>query len=105
MLKVVLSITAIYFALLLFFYLMQRHLIYFPFSLEQIPSPAAAGVPEMQVVNLRTNDGLTLKAWYCGPTQSHKPTLVYFHGNAGHIGNRAFLVKPFLTTSYGVLLV
>jgi len=83
---------------------MQRQLIYFP-SGSQIPTPIAAGVPEMQVVDLHTKDGLTLQAWYSRATQPTKPTVVYFHGNAGHIGHRASIIKPFLKAGYGVLLV
>lgn len=68
-------------------------------------SPASAGVPEMQVVTLETADGLILKAWYCPPTQPQFPTIVYFHGNAGNIGLRGPIIKPFLEEGYGVLLV
>ena len=30
------------------------------------------------------------------PTKKHMSTLIYFHGNAGHIGMRAYKVKPYL---------
>ncbi|NGX43678.1 MAG: hypothetical protein K940chlam7_01978 [Chlamydiae bacterium] len=103
MLKVLLYLIAIYLIFLLFLYLVQRQLIYFPESFA--PSPAEAGVPEMQVVELQTSDGLILKAWYRRPTNPLLPTLVYFHSNAGHIGYRAGIVKPFLNEGYGVLLL
>ena len=88
-------------AVVLLIYALQRKLIYFPSN--YCPTPSQARVGQMQVVSLHTADGLTLHAWYC--PASNKPTIVYFHGNAGHIGDRAILVAPYLTHGYGVLLV
>ena len=82
---------------------MQRRLVYFPS--QTAPLPENAGVPEMEVVKLKTNDGLTLKAWYRPCLHTQSATLVYFHGNAGRIGYRAPLVKPYLNEGFGVLLV
>jgi fermentation-respiration switch protein FrsA (DUF1100 family) len=104
-LPVFVFIIAIYCLFVLLVYLLQRHLIYFPSPVNAMPSPDASGVPEMHIVELHTADGLTLKAWYQKPPLANAPTLVYFHGNAGHIGHRAFQVMPFLTAGYGVLLV
>ena len=104
MIKIVLSIIVLYVVVLLLFYCLQRSLIYFPSSYAA-PTPQAAGVGQMQMVSLHTDDGLTLNAWYHPPKEPYKPTIVYFHGNAGHIGNRAIIIMPFLTKGYGVLLV
>ncbi|CUI17537.1 conserved putative membrane protein [Candidatus Protochlamydia naegleriophila] len=92
-----------YIMLLLGLFLKQRELLYFPSQL--LPSPAEAGVAEMRVVSLKTSDGLTLKAWYRRAQTAGYPTILYLHGNAGHIGNRGRSVKPFLNEGYGVLLV
>src|SRR5690606_32604813 len=59
----------------------------------------------MAVVSLVTADNLALQAWYRAPLLNDLPTIVYFHGNAGHIGHRAFLVKPYLDQGFGVLLL
>ena len=80
----------------------QRHLMYFPDS--HRPTPDDSGVPEMAVVSLHTDDGLDLLAWHRPPTDTALPTLVYFHGNAGHIGIRADKVRPYLDAGFGVLL-
>ena len=87
-------------AVLIFFF--QRRLMYFP-NLER-PKPNVSGVPEMKEISLHTKDKLTLLAWYRPPTKKEKPTLIYFHGNAGHIGMRAYKVKPYLDAGFGVLL-
>ncbi len=103
MISLILNIFAAYCVLLALFYFFQRRLIYFP-AYSDI-TPEQAGVPEMQTVTLTTKDGLTLKAWYAPPQNSRMPTLVYFHGNAGHIGYRASLVKPYLQHGFGVFLL
>ena len=80
----------------------QRSLMYFP-DVER-PDPAAVGVPEMQPVSLETSDGLSLLAWYRPPAHKNLPTLIYFHGNAGNIGMRAYKARPYLDAGLGVLL-
>ena len=84
-------------------YALQRSLMYFPAA--ALPSPAAAGVPEMVPVTLRTDDGLALKAWYAAARAPRSPSIVYFHGNAGNIADRAYKVRPMLDAGLGVLLV
>jgi uncharacterized protein len=101
--KFFLVVCAGYFIIVALLYLFQRHLIYFPMS--GTPTPEESGVPEMGVVALKTDDGLNLKAWYRPPLQPSLPTIVHFHGNAGHIGHRGIIVKPFLDLGFGVLLV
>ena len=102
MLKFFLIPIFLYAAMLLFLYLTQQHLIYFPSGFS--PTPAEAGVSEMQVVTLNTTDGLSLKAWYRPSLHSRLPTVIFFHGNAGNIGNRGQITQPFLKHGYGVLL-
>ena len=81
----------------------QRRLMYHPDN--DTPSLADAGVPDMAAVTLATNDGLELLSWYRAPTREGAPSLIYFHGNAGHIGYRGHKVRPYLDAGYGVLLV
>jgi hypothetical protein len=83
-------------------YAVQRQLLYLPDR--SIPSPTASGVPEMSEVRLHTGDGLDLLAWY-GPAAQGRVTILYLHGNGGHIGYRGDRVRPFLEGGFGVLLV
>lgn len=83
-------------------YLFQRHLLYHPNTRE--PDLAQAGVPEMSAVTLSSEDGLKLVSWYAA-ARDGQPTLVYFHGNAGHIGHRGFKARPYLDAGWGVMLV
>ncbi|MGF1640179.1 MAG: alpha/beta hydrolase, partial [Rhodospirillales bacterium] len=80
----------------------QRSMLYLPST--TTPLPATSGVPEMRPVGLVTADGLDLVAWYRPAAEGH-PTIVYFHGNGGHIGHRGSKVRPYLDAGYGLLLV
>ena len=44
-------------------------------------------------------------AWWQAPRDVRRPTLLVFHGNAGHIGDRAHKVREYLDQGYGVLLL
>jgi fermentation-respiration switch protein FrsA (DUF1100 family) len=83
-------------------YVAQRSFLYFPST--TAASPAESGVSEMRVVELEAGDGLALRSWY-RPAAGGKPTIVYFHGNAGHVGYRGLRVRPYFEAGLGVLLV
>lgn len=83
-------------------YAWQRDLIYQPFG--RSAAPAAVGVPEMAVVSVRTEDGVTLRGWHAPPSVPGAPTVVIFHGNIGTLAMRAFKARAFLDAGYGVWL-
>jgi len=95
-------VVAGYVALVGGMYTFQRSLLYVPST--ATPSPAASGVPDMTQVTLETDDGLRLMSWY-KPAAGNRQTMVYFHGNGGHIGYRGDKVRPYLDAGYGMLLV
>ena len=97
------SIIGIYIGLFLLLFIFQRSFIYYP-STGKI-SPIDYGLPELDSVELITEDGISLTSWYKPPSNPSKLTILYFHGNAGHIGHRALKVKPFLNYGYGLLLL
>lgn len=68
------------------------------------PQPAAIGVPDMAVISVRTEDGLTLKALYQAPATPSMPVVVLFHGNGGSIAIRGYRARDFLDHGYGYLL-
>jgi len=82
-------------------YFFQRRLVFVPSG--EPDTPAASGVPEMKWVRFASADGLLLRAWY-KPAERGLPTVVYFHGNAGHFGERAFKARFFINRGYGFLL-
>jgi fermentation-respiration switch protein FrsA (DUF1100 family) len=96
-------IGGVYLSVLLLLFLSQRTLIYHPSK--DVPEPAQYGVSDMQVVRIRTPDGFSLHCWWRAPSRTDRTTFLYFHGNAGNIGDRAFKVRRYLDAGYGVLLV
>jgi uncharacterized protein len=96
-------VAALYLSVLGLLFVFQRNLLYVP-SAER-PNLAEAGLASvMRAVQIKTPDGLELLAWYRPPPTPDAPLLLYYHGNAGHIGSRADRVKPYLDAGYGVLL-
>ncbi|MBX9703584.1 MAG: hypothetical protein K2X39_05470, partial [Silvanigrellaceae bacterium] len=86
----------------IFAWILQRQFIYFPAKLSPLPKDYHAD--DLTVITLLTKDNLSLKSWY-KPAETGHPTLLYLHGNAGHIGFRMPLVRQFLTEKMGVLLL
>lgn len=102
MINVVLLAAGLYGAFVGALYLFQRQLMYLPAT--ERADPAANGLAEMQAVRLTTDDGLALTGWYRAAA-AERPTVVFFQGNAGHIGHRGYKVRPFLDAGFGLLLV
>lgn len=66
--------------------------------------PAEAGAPaSMQEIDISTDDGLNLKAWY-QPATTRRRTIVMFHGNGDTMASFLGLAAPFITAGYGVML-
>lgn len=95
------AVAVFYAALVGGLFVLQRQLIYLPMA--EAPSRQQAGLQDMREVVLATSDGLALNAWY--RAGNGRPTIVYFHGNAGHIGHRGGKVRPFLDAGWGMMLV
>jgi fermentation-respiration switch protein FrsA (DUF1100 family) len=72
---------------------------------QRIPDPAAAGLSEMSVHRIETSDGYKLLAWWKPPSDSSRPTIVFFHGNAGNVGNRKHQARKFIDAGLGLLFV
>lgn len=92
-----------YLLLVVGLYAFQRNLMYHPDP--TVATPQTFGVPEMKAERLPTPEGFPLLAWWRPPASDDAPVLLYLHGNAGHLGDRADKVRPYLDAGYGVLLV
>lgn len=82
-------------------FFMQRHLQYFP---DRSPpgDPAKSDAPTMKEIFVRTDDGLTLRAWFAPPKEKDGRIVVFYHGNGGHMGHRAVKAQYFIGKGYGV---
>jgi fermentation-respiration switch protein FrsA (DUF1100 family) len=101
-LKLALVVAAVYGAVAVAAFIAQRRLMYFPDPTRVAPASfALAGVEERV---LTTPDGAHIIAWY-GPAAPGRPTLLYFHGNAGNLANRSERVRKYLVRGVGVFIM
>jgi hypothetical protein len=82
--------------------LYQRKLLYFPNRVAV--APAAVGLPQAQVLKLKTSDSETLIAWHIAPAAG-KPLILYFHGNGGGLELRNERFQALTRTGYGLLAI
>lgn len=99
--------------------LVSRHLVpvflYLPGRVPQVAaSPSAAGLGHGSEIRIETEDGVELHAWWVPPLpgggaqRGPAPgcgAVVYFHGNAGTLVERAFIAEAFSRRGVGTLLV
>ena len=102
LLKIVLTAAIAYACLVLAAWLGQRRLMYFP-DPSRI-SPTAAGLTGVDEHLLDVSDGAKLVTWQAAPRPG-QPTLLYFHGNAGGLVNRAGRFARYQALGYGLLAV
>lgn len=100
--RLLIGVACVYLLGLGILFVMQRSLV-FPalggyLTLAQANAPAA-----MQEIDITTDDGLALKAWYAPATSRHQ-TIVMFHGNAETLATLLAQARPFIAVGYGVLL-
>ena len=82
-------------------YSQQRRLLYFPDTTYAAPRDLnLAGVEEVVV---KTRDTQRLLAWYA-PAPEGRPTILYFHGNAGSLVGRVGRLQFWREQGYGVLM-
>lgn len=85
-------------------YFAQDNLLYFPGAGRQhAATPAAHGLA-YEDLDLRTEDGETLHAWWL-PVKNPRGTALLFHGNAGNISHRIGYARMFGGLGYNTLLV
>lgn len=99
---VLLVVVAVYAALVAFLYFGQRRLMYHPDQTIAVPSDY--GYSSIKPVWLESEDGARVYAWWKPPADDEKPVLIYFHGNAGHLGSRADKIRDYANAGYGILL-
>jgi uncharacterized protein len=91
---------AVYAAVVLLLYLLQRRLLFFPIA-EHI-GPQAAGFGAARELNLTTSDGETLIAWYV-PPRAGSLLVIYFHGNAEILAARVERHRNLIADGTGLI--
>lgn len=87
-----------YVLLLIVLYFAQRTLIYHPNTAHPLP------IEGVEVVNVETVDNLHLQGWYIFSGNAEALTILFFHGNAGHYGDRIQKAIEYSARGYNVLL-
>lgn len=83
-------------------YVGQRSMMYFPDH--SVPHPHDHGLPQMESIRIAVDDRVEILAWWHPPADAAHPVLVYFHGNAGHLGERDYKLHDIVAAGYGALL-
>ena len=95
----ILGLVLLYGAAVAAMYLLQRDLQYHPEN--KGLTPETVGITGATIETLHTPDGESLVLWF-SPAAPGKPTILYFHGNAGEIGDRPNRFKAYQAQGFGV---
>ncbi len=91
-----------YGVLLILMFVFQRNLQYRPAG--QISEISSYGLQGFVEKKLTTASGKEILAWYKEAPQNSK-LILYFHGNAGNLGDRAHRFAAFAQAGFGVLAI
>jgi alpha-beta hydrolase superfamily lysophospholipase len=104
-----------YVAVLVLLGLFQRSLLFPAARAESLPASNIMGHPADRVrdVEITTSDGLTIRGWLflasdadvASAETDDRWLVIYFHGNAGHRGNRVPVAREFVRQGCDVLLI
>jgi hypothetical protein len=91
-----------YVIVLLYMYLQQRSLQYFPGR--EGTAPEVLGLSGVSEHRVTTPDGETIVLWHA-PAQPGQPTILFFHGNGGEISDRPERMAFYQSRGLGALFV
>ena len=100
--NILLIFVLIYFFILIYTYIFQRKLLYYPtennYSGDQI-------LVSIEKVKINTQDGIELMSWYHNKNVNNYKTILFLHGNAGSLENRIHKINHFKDMNVNFLLV
>lgn len=96
--KMILYTLLFYITILAFLFFFQRQLQYVPMGkIEKVAT-------NFQEKILTTEDGVEILSWFKAPQKSQK-IILYFHGNAGNLGDRSRKFETFANGGFGVMAI
>ncbi len=102
MLTILIMLAAAYATVIALMYGLQRILLYHPSRrIEEVASYALTGFEDHSAL---TADNKRIHLWYF-PAKPGFPTILYFHGNAFHMGGRAPIYRALAAKGFGMLAV
>lgn len=81
---------------------LQRFLMYVPDTMRV--SPQSVDLQGVNEVTFKTGDGETIFAWW-SKAEAGKPTLLYFHGNAGSLASRSERIRFYQKAGIGLFMM
>ncbi|WP_368040043.1 alpha/beta hydrolase [Ruegeria atlantica] len=91
----------IYAGIVGYMYANQDELLYKPSG--ELPAPDEVGLADVDVISLPMSDGVVLTAWSAPPAIEGAPTVLFFHGQSGNLGDRADRLREILNSGFGLL--
>jgi fermentation-respiration switch protein FrsA (DUF1100 family) len=101
--KPMIALLLLYILVLVFMFFAQRSLQYHPSG--KIQPLSFYTLNNFTEKNLETSDGINILAWFKRPEDAAGKIILYFHGNAGNLGDRAHKFEVFAKRGYGVLAI
>ncbi|MCH2037716.1 MAG: alpha/beta hydrolase [Rickettsiales bacterium] len=86
-------------------YKTQRSILFKPEG--EMQHPNHHGLDSVDEIIIETSDGTEIVCWYQPPPEQNGPLLMYFHGNALHIGDewRVKKFQSFLSQNMGIAVI
>ncbi len=97
----VLAGAVLYAGIVGYMYANQQSLLYKPDG--ELPAPNTVGLADVDVISLTMSDGTRLTAWSAPPAIEGAPTVLFFHGQSGNLGDRADRLREILNSGLGLL--
>jgi len=86
------------------FYIYQDHVIFYPQNTKYVDESVFAKDIGFDVMEYKTNDGLSLKSLIKAPQGSNKPIIMFFNGNAAKPVLAYDRLKPLIDKGYGAYI-
>ena len=101
-LYVFLSLTILYVSVCTYMYIFQRNFLYHPDKNNYLRGEKLNA--DIKEISVPSTDGITLKAWFYKNPQN-KYTVLFFHGNAGELGNRIYKLNELKNLNLNYLII
>jgi fermentation-respiration switch protein FrsA (DUF1100 family) len=100
--SIIALLLSLYVGLVVFLFLMQDRMVYFP--IRRITAvPADIGLP-YEPVRLETADGVKVSGWFV-PAEQARGVVLFLHGNAGNISHRLDSINTFHRLDLSVFII
>lgn len=100
--KLVVVVAILYAALVLGAWFLQRQLMYHPDPVRTPPD--IFGLNGVDEITFKTPDGARIISWWA-KARPGKPTILYFHGNAGTLATRGERVRKYQEQGFGIFMM